>query len=44
MTTDTTERGLEQRVCALLTHRADAPDAAADVLGRCVWTWTGAPA
>ena len=23
---------------------ADAPDAAADVLGRCVWTWTGAPA
>ena len=28
MTTDTTERGLEQRVCALLTRRADAPDAA----------------
>ena len=28
MPTDTTERGLEQRVCALLTHRADAPDAA----------------
>ena len=28
MTTDTTERGLEQRICALLTHRADAPDAA----------------
>ena len=25
MPTDTTERGLEQRVCALLTHRADAP-------------------
>ena len=28
MTTDTTERGLEERVCAMLTHRADAPDAA----------------
>ena len=23
---------------------ADGPDDAADVLGRCVWTWTGAPA
>ena len=33
MTTDTTERGLEQRICALLTHRADAPDAA-DVRAR----------
>ena len=33
MTTDTTEHGLEQRVCALLTHRADAP-AAADVRER----------
>lgn len=28
MTTDTTERGLEDRICAMLTHRADAPDAA----------------
>ena len=28
MTTDTTECGLEQRICALLTHRADAPDTA----------------
>ena len=28
MTTDTTERGLEERVCAMLTHRADPPDAA----------------
>ena len=28
MTTDTTERGMEERVCAMLTHRADPPDAA----------------
>ena len=30
MTIDTTERGLEERVCAMLTHRADPPDAVVD--------------